>query len=439
MRCAVLTISLLICGGAVARELAWEEAVRLTASHPEIIAATARLNAARKDDAIAHAELLPALNVSALESIGLPGSSGATGIPGVVNSPFTETPAVGADIEWTIWDFGRTSSAVAEAKAGVRSAHARVRQARERVFLRLLSAFSRVAMYVQIEELVESRHAAVSDIRDEVAHYVNVGLRSAVDGHLIAALLLKVSGRQAQLAGWRKVAEADLREATGLPVGEPFTCVIGSQSSGSIPSEAEFVRFSERMPEAAASRADLERAEASRRGAQAERWPRLVGVGSAGWSAGYRFVDDDPFSVGLGLRIPIFEGFRTKARIQQAKSEVDASHARMDAVLARTRARLSRIHALAVAAAERRRLAAQEEDEARKGYELGRKRYLDRRAELAEFREAEAGYYLAAERRRRVDVDYWMRVRLLEFVGKMKAAKDAGHTSGLPETGAKAG
>jgi len=91
----------------------------------------------------------------------------------------------------------------------------------------------------------------------------------------------------------------------------------------------------------------------------------------------------------------------------------------LDSTLELTRAQLQRLHALTTAAAEQRQLAEQEERAAKKAYRLGRKRYLTRRADLPEFREAEAGYHRAAERHIRADVTSWQQARLVELVIKM--------------------
>lgn len=415
-----LAALLLVPGLSLARELTWKEAMSLAAQHPEIEAARARLAAAQNTDEIARAGSFPTLHLSALNSIGLGGSSGATKIPGVVNSPFTKTPSVGADAAWTIWDFGRTSNAIAVARAGQDAAQARVRAAEERVFLRLLSAFSRVGLFARLEEIADARFERVSVIQKEVVHYVSVGLRSPVDQHLMEALLLSVQGRLAELKGLRQAAEFDLMEVLSLKGNDPLACRL-TPPERDLPPEQDFFGLAERMPQPVEARAKLERARAARRAAQAERWPRLVGVGSVAWADGHRLVDDDDYSAGLGLRLPLFDGFRTKARINQTNRREEAAQAELNSVLEMTRSRLKRLYALAGSAAVQQDLAEEEKRTAKKAYDLGQKRYLNRQANLSEFREAEAGYYRAVERRTRTGIEHWRQGRLVELVTTMGA------------------
>jgi len=144
-------------------------------------------------------------------------------------------------------------------------------------------------------------------------------LRSAVDLENTRAILIRLKGEADQSRG-------RLNAAMVRPVGTPIepTDTLTYTSFDVTPEEAERRAWSER-PEAKAIALN-ERIYSELIGiAQADSRPRLDFYGAYGWSVREpsNFFDSDfaRWTAGVTLTIPVFDGFRTRGKVAQARAE----------------------------------------------------------------------------------------------------------------------
>jgi outer membrane protein TolC len=144
-------------------------------------------------------------------------------------------------------------------------------------------------------------------------------LRSAVDLENTRAILIRLKGEADQSRG-------RLNAAMVRPVGTPIepTDTLTYTSFEITPEEAERRAWSER-PEAKAIALN-ERIYSELIGiAQADSRPRLDFYGAYGWSVREpsNFFDSDfaRWTAGVTLTIPVFDGFRTRGKVAQARAE----------------------------------------------------------------------------------------------------------------------
>ena len=84
--------------------------------------------------------------------------------------------------------------------------------------------------------------------------------------------------------------------------------------SDNVPPESPFVTTPKREAEASRSFVSLQ---------EAQNWPRLTGVASAGVMESARLVSKEDYAGWIGFALPVFEGFRISAETEQARAQAD--------------------------------------------------------------------------------------------------------------------
>ncbi|MBI4248464.1 MAG: TolC family protein [Elusimicrobia bacterium] len=157
-------------------------------------------------------------------------------------------------------------------------------------------------------------------------------------------------------------------------------------------------RAMEAHPEVAAAKSKLERAKANLVAGNGEDWPILSAVGSAGALSKTSLVPKQEWSAAVGIRLPLFEGFRISAAQQAAAAEIQLA----EAELARIKISLSREikNAYAIMEGSREKLAYLQEQlgHADRAYRLARRRYLEKSGALSDLRDAQTAYFQVSER-----------------------------------------
>src|SRR6185312_6253458 len=80
---------------------------RAVETHPALQAAQYAELSQHQNEKVAQSAYYPNINAMGLATSGFPGSAGATGIEGLMVSPFHRGPSAGLVLEQNIWDFGR--------------------------------------------------------------------------------------------------------------------------------------------------------------------------------------------------------------------------------------------------------------------------------------------------------------------------------------------
>lgn len=326
---ALLGLAALVGTSAVRAEtLSLDEAVRIAATKsPRIDEAQADVDGARASVSFARSGYLPEANLAAAGTLGFGGSTtGAMGVRGIMGSPNAQHFGAGIEGAWTVCDFGRTSSRVDAALAGVDSATARQRLSERLAALEVIRAFGAVTLS---EEDLRST-AAIIELRvrgAEAARALSAaGARPETDALIAEA-------RAGEAKATLEVLRADLDAARGR-LGAILGRAITESTALTMkePARVEVDR-AERIPPPRdplhdVARAEAARAEALDRAAAAEHLPKLVVAGSAGYAR--REAPDDPgyWAAGVGVVVPLFTFAREGARAREAAAAARAAGAR---------------------------------------------------------------------------------------------------------------
>ncbi len=238
-----------------------------------------------------------------------------------------------ATLSWLLLDFGGRGGAVEAARQALLSADWTHNAAIADVVLQAQVAFYD---YVATGALVASQRASVADAE---ANLAAAEARRQVGAATIADVLqARTALSQARLAletteGARQTARGALALALGVPANLPYDVdsvtapVPVAAVADSV--DALIARAVRDRPDLAAARADAAAAQARIRQLRGSRLPSLTATGDGGFT----YIVNRPgggsnYSIGLGLSIPLFNGFGREYSQQQAEFLSDAAAAR---------------------------------------------------------------------------------------------------------------
>jgi len=299
---------------------------------PDMAIAAARVREARASVTATDADLLPRLDAKLAQQDQRVSAETGRNFPGLPRR--SSVTSVGVQLSWEI-DLWNHAGALS--KAALNEAYAAgLNEASAKVSLAAEVARTWFAVQLQRENLacLEAEFAARMS---ELAHTENRFKAGIVDGDFVsAAKLAAAQAKAAEADGRRRVASAEnaLRVLIGAPVGTtlpatttdltgPATfAVVMPEIGAGVPSDLLLNR-----PDIQAVERQLDASLAREGAARANYYPRLTLIGDAGWQA-------DPASrVGQGssgfwsltptLTLPIFEGSRNDATLEQAQARFD--------------------------------------------------------------------------------------------------------------------
>ncbi len=238
-----------------------------------------------------------------------------------------------ATLTWLLLDFGGRGGAVESARQALLSADWTHNATINDVVLQALVAFYD---YVASGALVSAQRESVKDAqanRDATEARRTVGTATIAD-----VLQARTALSQAQLAletteGSRQTARGALALALGVPANLPYdvdsltapvpVAAVADSVDGLI---ARAVRD---RPDLAAARADAAGAQARVRQLRGARLPSITATGDGGFT----YIANKPgggsnYTVGLGLSVPLFNGFGREYAQRQAEFLADAAQAR---------------------------------------------------------------------------------------------------------------
>jgi adhesin transport system outer membrane protein len=257
-------------------QTAWE-------NNPKVAVAKAHREEALSDVAIARAPWWPKINLAGMNSFGLGGSSQASGITGLVNSPFRRGFGGGVDASWVVYDFGQTSQRVRVADQEAKAREAESAQQMLAIHIGVVQSYLECAFYEQWEVLLGQREKRQELLVEEIKTYVQSGLTSPVELDLSKAALEKTHAERTQAGGMRRQATERLAQWMGQDTMQPFECVI---PPGPMADAQPMVTLQENAlknrPEVKAARMHWEVTRAATHAAGGERLPKIVAVSSVG-------------------------------------------------------------------------------------------------------------------------------------------------------------
>ncbi|MEN9778116.1 MAG: hypothetical protein RJB04_1871 [Verrucomicrobiota bacterium] len=294
---------------------------RALAVDPRITAARLRELASRQAARAASADWLPSLVGNAV-LVGTDGDENRIAAGGGLNNPIIyDRGAFGLNMSWQLYDFGRTANRVEAARLRTRAMTENIEVNRADVVLHVDEAFIDVLQALAVQGVVEKAVAARKTLRDQVQVLAANSVKTELDLALAESALAEASLLLSRAIN----DEASARARLGLLLGvhENLTVPLIEPE---LPVE-EPMEATPWIQRALASRPELKRLrlehEVALRGSRAEKaghYPVLNAMGAGGVvPERHERLADNYFVGGFNLSFPIFEGFRTDARLREAE------------------------------------------------------------------------------------------------------------------------
>jgi outer membrane protein TolC len=367
-----------------AHEVSLSEALGLAEKNsPGLKAAALKEQAARAGVDVARAGYLPSVALDAVDSWGFPGSSGYLGIGGLAGSPYRSGAAADLVAHETLFDFGRTRAGVKAAEDARKARHEEIALGKYSVDADVLQTFYQCARFRSDHEVWDNLHGDTELVAQEVRRYVNTGQRSLVDRYLSDAQVEEARTNRNYFKSRMTSTVKRLSLLMGVPEGDlacPALPALGERvplAPGDGPN-----------PYVARSQADVDAAKNKLSAAKTDYLPKLVGMASVGGMDKVRLVTRTDYSAGVGLIVPLFDGFGTVNRVRQARAQVDATTQELGEVDLQMRELNAKYDEIIDASQARIEHLQREQTLAQEGFSVAKNRYFKFQGTLVDLRDA---------------------------------------------------
>lgn len=284
--------------------------------------------------------------------------------------------SVNLEIKQTIYDFGKTSSAVKSAEYGYLGAKAYAAATNEELIYTATSAVVSIVNYKKLIKLAEDQINQVASIGQLVEARHNKGASNLSD---VLQAHSRIDAVKSEALMTSSQQQSQLR-ALGLLIGRPDlnNAVIDSLpkdlslSCSSLPEWSDIPEFAMAEFEAKKAFADLDRA-------GAEELPSITLQGSTSrpLNASSRHGSKFETSISLNVSIPIYQGGGLSATTRASASRAEAASARKDEIRLEINRRLSDSQVRLEYMRKRQSLLQRQVENLRGTKELYKKQYLD--------------------------------------------------------------
>ncbi|MDR3606807.1 MAG: TolC family protein [Oligoflexia bacterium] len=356
---------------------------------PGLKAARSRESQAHSDIGIAKSTYYPSVSAQAIDSAGFPGSTAVLRVGGLMGSPYRSGLGAGVVFTQILTDFGRTHYGVTASEFAEERQKQDTEVTRYQVDQEIIEAYFNCTLNQAQIDIWTSLAKDADVVAKEVNHFVQTGQRSIVDRYLAETQLEEAQTAIADFRAREDVSKKRLAVLIGTP-----TTTESAPPTFACPSVLSLDRrlglLGSDAPNPFVSRAekDLKSAQAQLDQAKADHLPVLVGTGSAGYLQDERLVNRADYSLGIGISIPLFEGFkisenvkRTAALAQEKDFTLTASRLFVDDYN-------QRYDETILAAATRLEHLETELKLARKAFDIAKKRYFAFQGDLLDVRAA---------------------------------------------------
>lgn len=265
-----------------------------------------------------------------LPSASATASSGRSRVSGVTN----DTRSVGLSASWLLFDFGARSATIENARQLLNAANATRDATVQALLLTAVQAFYQVqGATASLDAVRQAEAAALESFKAADARY-KVGSATPAD-----KLQAQTALSQAQLSrigaeGVLKTQQGVLNQVIGRDAQRPIAIATPEQPQPPASFEQDLEQLvaqaRRQRPDLLAAEAQVAAADASISAARAAHLPSI----SLGFSASDQktgaLPDVRSGSVGLTLSVPLFTGFATTYRVEQAQAQKDAREAQAD-------------------------------------------------------------------------------------------------------------
>lgn len=372
-----------------------DEAISAGIAHaPEIVAADADADAAKARLEQAKAGRLPTANLSGTIGYGRLDPRGFFGLGAANVMPRAAQLAV----EQPLFTGGRVRAGIDQARAGIAGADAGKSGIRNQLVMAVVQSYGDVLTAAHMANLYGRLVTQTSEIEREARLKFRAGEIPSTDVSRAAARLAEARSGLVRAQGVQVSGEAHFRNLTGLEPVDLQTLPVNPTLPTTL--DEAMAAATHNNPALAQSEAILSGAQATARGARAERMP-TVGAFAEGATVRDQFFPDyraDSATVGVRARWEFFSGGRASGKVAETDSAVRAANARLRAMRMQIEEQVISAFqdvrtALLVeqAASDQATFAAQARDSVRLEVEVGMKPQLDLLDAERESIAAEAG------------------------------------------------
>lgn len=358
---------------------------------PALEGAGAMVDAARAGVDVARSASLP--------TAGLQAEVGALRTDFTTSTTDQIPRSIGVQAEWTVFSSGANEAQVDAAGFGLQAAEKQFLGAREAAALDAFEAYAGLWLAGEIFRLADEQVDTLSERMKEVEARFDQGTVTRTDIALTDARLASAQASREAARAALKAAEARLERLTGVSdpeiMGRPM---LRFEPVGSL--ETVLARVLDRNPAIAATRADVDAADARIREARGRFGPKVSVKARASYGDEVFFFFEDPIAdVGafVTLEMPLVTGGQRSATERQARSHKTAAESSSRSVRLLVEEQVASLwhdieaRRAALRAAERAeyasRLAAEGAD---REFEAGLRTYVDALDAETEYRNAQA-------------------------------------------------
>ncbi|MDR5682424.1 MAG: TolC family protein [Armatimonadota bacterium] len=320
--------------------------------NPQVRAAEQSVRAAEARAQALRAALLPSVSLSA--------TGGVSGGTGVVNT----SGQVGAGVSYLVYDGGLREAQIRQAEAQAQAARENLAAVRSDVALAAVQAFIGV---VAAERFITVREQAVAQARGQV-DAAQAGFRAGtLPQSDVLRALSQLASAEVELIEARALADTRrvaLRAVLALGAAAPIAVVPPEPPPALEVSQQEALQRAGGRPEVRRSEADVRAAEASLAAAM------IAGGITVTLDGRYVLVatggSSGTWSVGAAISLPVYDGGRKQAQVEEARAALEAARARLEQIRLQVQqeavqAHLALLSAVAREQASQRALAAARE------------------------------------------------------------------------------
>ncbi len=350
---------------------------RLRTAQLEIAAAEARIKQARSNR-------FPQVDVGGIVKQGLSGSGNAFALRGLASSPLPDDMAISTNVYQDLLDFGRTTHQSAARRSELVYFKESILAEQAELVLEVKKAYFRT---LQAQELIEVAQGTVKNrkltLRQAEAFY-RAQLRSKLGVRVAEVELSRAELGLVKASNSLQQSFAVLDHALGVEAPQDGYALEEPDIELAKPPSFEnlLAKSLEHRPELRAVEARMKATGSWLERAESERYPRLMGLLSGGWT---RFADLTLGKLlfgGFGIKLPLFTGHRLKAGIEEAKQNLGKTEAARDELIQKIRLQVSRAYNDLIITIESVTTSEQIMNQAEEALRLARARY---QMELADF------------------------------------------------------
>lgn len=367
--------------------LTLEQAVQAALStHPVLRQARLEVDSAELRVQRARSNRFVQIDTGGLAKRGLSGSANLFGLNGLAASPDPEDMAFSANFFQNILDFGRTRYETSARQAEVEYYRESLRAEEAELILNVKRAY-----YASLK--AQARYKPARDaVETEVLSAQQAGslhralLGSKLEWSLAEARLSRARRDLAMATEAERQALAQLNTVMGEDTARRYALqepgIPGERSEDRTGLQNEAVQG---RPEIAAIEARIRAAEQWIRRAEREKYPRIMGLFSGGWTRFAELTLGRLLFGGFGIQLPLFTGGRIKADIEETKLALEKTEAVREELLRAVALQVADAHSGWVAAGEAYHAVKEAVGAARAAERLARVRYKNELADRLEW------------------------------------------------------